>query len=105
MNEKQEILKSALTHRDAEIFGYQFNIGNYTMMIAALPSVWPDDLAHCRGTDIATIIQTVEDDDKRTLAADLLFRDKLLTTLATEKLEQRKAILVRQVLAAQIKED
>jgi hypothetical protein len=104
MKNKLDILESALTQRDDEIFGYQLNIDNYTRMIASLPSVWPEDLLHCRGTDIPTIIQTVEDDDMRVLIADLIFRDKLVTTLITEKLEQRKAILVREVVEAQIKE-
>jgi len=104
MKNKLEILKTSVIQRDDEIFGYQLNIDNYTLMIASLPSVWPENIIKYRGSDIATLVANIQDEEQITLAADLIFYDKLFATLMTEKLEQRKAILVRQVIAIQIKE-
>jgi len=101
---KQETLKASLKQRDDEIFCYQLNIDNYTLLLKKLPNVWPEELMKFRGTDIATLVSNIQDEELITLAADLIFRDKLAATLITEKLEQRKAVLVREVLTEQIKE-
>jgi hypothetical protein len=101
---KQETLKTSLQQRKEEIFGYQLNIDNYTLMISRLPSVWPEDLLKFRGSDLATLVANIQDEAQIMLVADLIFRDKLAATLMTEKLEQRKALLVRDILAEQIKD-
>lgn len=101
---KQETLKTSLQQRKEEIFGYQLNIDNYTLLISRLPSVWPEDLLKFRGADLATLVSNIQDEAQIMLVADLIFRDKLAATLMTEKLEQRKALLVRDILAEQIKD-
>lgn len=99
---KLESLKTAVSYRNTEIEGYQTNIDNYTLMIAALPSTWPDDLAAFKGLDLAALVAAIADEAQLFLAADLVFHDRLVATLRTEKLEQRKAILVRDVIQKQV---
>lgn len=102
MSNKQDTLNAAISQRNDEIEGYQINIDNYTLMIAALPAVWPDDLMPFKGHELAALVALIEDEEQLFLAADLLFHDRLVVTLRTEKLEQRKAILVRDVLQKQL---
>ena len=99
---KLDALKEALVHREAEIFSYQVNIDNYVAMIATLPSEWPEELIEHKGSDIRTVIPSMEDEEKMILTADLIFHDSLIITLMTERLEQRKAMLIRDVMAEQI---
>jgi len=99
---KQEILQQALAQRNEEILHYQINIDNYTLMIQSLPAEWPAEIAHLRGSDVATVIANIQDEQLAMLASDLIFKDKLAATLMTEKIEQRKAIMVRDVIQQQL---
>lgn len=97
-----EFLQEAIAQREEEIQHYQVNIDNYTLMLQQLPSVWPDNLAHLKGSDISAVIAQIQDEETIMLVTDLLFRDRLAATLITEKVEQRKAILIRDVLVQQL---
>jgi hypothetical protein len=99
---KFKVLTTAVAQRDEEIFGYQINIDNYTTMLAELPREWPPELLEYRGLELCEMVRKVEDEQARTLAADLIFADRLAQTLAVEKLEQRKAILVRAAMRKQL---
>ncbi len=76
---KTEILKPALEARDQEVLGYQVNIDNYTMAIAHIGLMPPDERA-----ELATFCQ------------------QLQALLASEKLEQKKAKVMQAVIRQQL---
>jgi len=73
---KHEILTQALEARQQEIMGYQINIDNYTLAIAHIKASGDTDL-----TD---------------------FCEKLKASLVTEKLEQKKAMVISFVIQQQL---
>jgi len=73
---KHEILTQALEARQQEIMGYQINIDNYTLAIAHIQKSGDVDLAE--------------------------FREKLAASLVTEKLEQKKAMVISFVIQQQL---
>jgi cytochrome c551/c552 len=75
---KIEILTPALAHREAEVFQHQINIDNYTLAIAEIDTNYADDAA----------IQE--------------FRARLADLLASSIIEQRKEIIMRDVIAKQL---
>lgn len=75
---KNEILTAALAHREAEVFQHQINIDNYTLAIAEIDTNYADDAA----------IQE--------------FRARLADLLASSIVEQRKEIIMRDVIAKQL---
>lgn len=75
---KNEILKQALVAREEEIFGYQINIDNYTLAIEHINASGDSDLND--------------------------FRDKLTELLASEKLEQKKAKVIRDIVQKQLED-
>jgi hypothetical protein len=77
---KLEILKPALEERTNEIMSYQINIDNYVRAI---------DKINAKHADNPAMIE---------------FRDRLKDMLATHKIEQLKAIIIRDVIADQIAE-
>ncbi len=79
---KQDILKQALKARDEEILGYQINIDNYTLA-----------LEH---------IQAMSQEDQLELNA---FSQQLAELLKSEKHEQKKARVIREVIFKQIEVD
>ena len=76
---KHEVLKDALVAREQEIMGYQINIDNYTLAIEHIKASGDKDLAE--------------------------FCQKLESLLASEKLEQKKAEVMRFVVQQQLGED
>jgi predicted esterase YcpF (UPF0227 family) len=74
--EKQEILAQALAARQQEIMHYQINIDNYTLAIEHITASGDPEL----------------DDFKR----------HLTSLLATEKLEQKKARIIHDVIQQQL---
>lgn len=77
---KIETLQSAFESRNDEIAGYQINIDNYVRAI---------DKINAEHADNAAIIE---------------FRDNLTHLLATSRIEQLKAIIIRDVIADQLTE-
>ena len=75
---KTQILTAALEHRNAEVFQHQINIDNYTLAIAEIDANYADDAA----------------------IAD--FRARLADLLASSIVEQRKEIIMRDVIAKQL---
>jgi hypothetical protein len=75
---KNKILTTALAHREAEVFQHQINIYNYTLAIAEINTNYADDAA----------IQE--------------FRGRLADLLASSIIEQRKEIIMRDVIAKQL---
>ena len=95
-------LKTNIEARIQEVAGYQTNIDNYTRMIALIHGEWDARTAQYRGKETAELVPLIANDDLLTQVADLVFKDKLTATLRTEKLEQRKAMLVLKVLQDQV---
>jgi hypothetical protein len=75
---KTEILTTALEHRNAEVFQHQINIDNYTLAIAEIDANYADDEAIAE------------------------FRARLADLLASSIVEQRKEIIMRDVIAKQL---
>ena len=75
---KTKILTAALEHRNAEVLHHQINIDNYTLAIAEIDANYADDAA----------------------IAD--FRARLADLLASSIVEQRKEIIMRDVIAKQL---
>jgi len=78
--QKIDTLKSALIAREEEILGYQINIDNYTLAIEKINKEYSDNPA---------IVE---------------FRDRLSELLESHKTEQLKAIIIRDVIADQLKD-
>ena len=77
---KLQTLQSALEPRNDEILNYQINIDNYTRAVDKINTEYADNPA------------MVE------------FRDRLSNMLESNKIEQLKAIIIRDVIADQITE-
>lgn len=75
---KIEILTAALSHRNAEVLHHQINIDNYTLAIAEIDTNYADDEAIAE------------------------FRARLADLLASSIVEQRKEIIMRDVIARQV---
>ena len=74
--DKQEILTQALAARQQEIMHYQINIDNYTLAIEHITASGDADLDS--------------------------FKQHLTSLLATEKLEQKKARVIHDVIQQQL---
>lgn len=77
---KIEILKTALESRNDEIDNYQINIDNYTRAISKI------------------------NDSFREMPEIIAFRDNLQHLLNSSKIEQLKAIIIRDVIKEQLEE-
>lgn len=75
---KKEILGHALVARDEEILGYQINIDNYTLAIAHIEESGDIELEE--------------------------FKSRLMDLLKSEKLEQKKAKVMRDVISKQLEQ-
>ena len=75
---KIEILTAALEHRKTEVFQHQINIDNYTLALEEIAANYADD------ADIAP------------------FADQLRNLLSSSIVEQRKEIILRDVIARQL---
>lgn len=78
--DKLETLKSNLVSRNAEVENYQINIDNFDRAIAKINADYSDN------TDM------------------IEFRDQIFNLLKSNKKEQLKAIIIRDVVAEQITE-
>lgn len=78
MTTRIEILAAALEHRNAEVFQHQINIDNYKLAIAEIDANYADDEAIAE------------------------FRTRLADLLASSIVEQRKEIIMRDVIARQV---
>lgn len=100
----QDHLKVNIDARVQEVAGYQTNIDNYTRMIAKIKAEWCSASLPFKGLDIQEMAKQIEDEALLIKAADLNFKERLIQTLRAERLEQRKAMLVLEVLQEQVGE-
>jgi hypothetical protein len=91
--------------REMEIYHYQINIDNYTTMLSALPSdAWAEELLQYKDAAIDRLPDSL-DDDIVNIISEYQYRDKIKNLLRTEKVEQSKAVRVRDALKSQIGTD
>ena len=76
---RNEIITAALDGRKQEVLGYQINIDNYTRALEKISLLSADDRAELSG-----------------------FTEQLRTLLTSEKLEQKKAKIMLEVLQEQV---
>jgi hypothetical protein len=76
---KEEMLKNALEARENEVLVYQINIDNYTMALEEIDGLSVEEKA-----DLAS------------------FADQLRSLLESERFEQKKAIIMLNVLRKQV---
>jgi hypothetical protein len=89
-------------HREKEVYQYQVNVENYTVMLTGLPQDnIPSNLAEFANTEIQNLPWNMDDNDVQ-LVAQYQYRDRLRFLLRTERVEQNKARLVLEALKAQI---
>jgi hypothetical protein len=98
-------LVAAAFGREMEHYYYQINIDNYTAMLAALPQEsWPEELLQYKEAAIDKLPENLSDDSVVTIS-EYQYRDKIRNLLRTEKVEQSKAVRVRNALKTQIGAD
>jgi hypothetical protein len=98
-------LVAAAFHREMEVYQYQINIDNYTVMLVALPQdSWPSDLLTYKATPTEALPEGL-DDVAIGLIANYQYRDRLRNLLRSEKIEQDKVGRVRDALKVQIGAD
>jgi hypothetical protein len=89
-------------YREKEVYEYQVNVDNYTVMLTGLPQdAIPSHLASYINTETKNLPWDMDDNDVQTIA-QYQYRDKLRSLLRSEKVEQNKARLVLEALKAQI---
>jgi hypothetical protein len=95
----------AAFHREMEIYQYQINVDNYVVMLGALPQDgWTDDLLPYKDAAIDKLPESFDDATVNTIS-EYQYRDRIRNLLRTEKVEQSKAIRVRDALKVQIGSD
>jgi hypothetical protein len=98
-------LIAAAFGRELEIYQYQVNVDNYTVMLQSLPTdAFPEHLIQYKEAAIDRLPDGV-DDETINLISDYQYRDRLRNLLRTEKVEQNKAIRIKDALKAQIGAD
>jgi len=76
---REEILAASLDARVQEVMHYQINIDNYTLALEEIGNLPPDERAELSG-----------------------LTEQLRTLLTSEKLEQKKAVIMLNVLKRQV---
>jgi hypothetical protein len=101
----QEHLGNLVTqayYRELEVYTYQTNIDNYTIMLTGLPEdEFPADLASFSNVETAQLPASLSDAEVETIS-QYQFRDKLKASIRTEVVEQSKAKLILAAVKAQI---
>ena len=95
----------AAFHREMEVYQYQINIDNYTVMLDALPTdAWPEELLPYKDAAIDRLPDSLDDDVVNTIS-EYQYRDRIKNLLRTEKVEQGKTVRIKDALKSQIGSD
>jgi hypothetical protein len=101
-DEHLDTLVTNAYHREKEVYHYQINVDNYTVMLTGLPQdALPSNLAQYANMETQNLPWDMSDEDVQTIA-QYQYRDKLRSLVRTERVEQNKAKLVLEALKAQI---
>lgn len=87
----EETIASAITQREEEVAGYQFNITNFEMMLARLPADWDDEAR-------AALERKEISEDEALLLGRHKLRDDIRQRLVNERVQMQTAQLVLDVL-------
>lgn len=99
---KLDFLAENVIHRTREIYHYQINIDNYTLMLAMLPAgEWPEPLAMYKKAKPEDFIPALSEIDAETVS-NYQQRDNLKILLATEKFQQAKSQSVLNAIVSQL---
>jgi hypothetical protein len=101
-DEHLDMLLTNAYHREKEVYQYQVNIDNYTVMLTGLPTDnFPQNLVQYANFETQNLPLDISDDDVQKIT-QYQYRDRLRTLVRTEKTEQNKARLILEALKAQI---
>lgn len=96
------IAQELLDARRAEVAQYQANIATYQAISEATPSVWPEHLAHLKGSkDRHAVIAEISDLNDVVLVGDLWAHDDAEAAIRAETVEMRKAAAILAAWEAQ----
>ena len=99
--EHDKALAQSIEMREQEVYYYQSNINNYTVMLqSCIKEDWPERLLKYKGMGRDQLAQSIEDDDDLELASKLAFRDELKLRIRTEKMECAKSKMMLQTSVA-----
>lgn len=87
----QQAIESAITQRQEEVAAYQFNITNFEMMLARLPTDWDAEAMAAREREELTA-------DEALLLGRHKLRDDIRQRLINERVQMQTAQLVLDVL-------
>jgi hypothetical protein len=91
-----------LEARREEVAQYEANIAMYTIIAAGLPSEWPEEYAHLKGSpNQHSAIAAIEDLDAVTLIGDLWAHDEAQAAIRAETIEMRKAQAILTAMESQ----
>jgi hypothetical protein len=97
----EEIVKTPLEMRREEVAQYTANIAMYQSIAAGLPSEWPSNLAHLKGSaDQHSAIANVDDLEDVALVSKLWAHDAAQAAIRAEMVERAKAEAILAVLEA-----
>jgi hypothetical protein len=100
--EHLDLLVTNAYHREKEVYQYQVNVDNYTVMLTGLPQDnIPTSLANYANSETQDLPWDMDDADVQ-MIAQYQYRNKLRALLRSEKVEQNKARLVLEALKAQV---
>jgi hypothetical protein len=88
-----DTIASAITQREEEVAGYQFNITNFEMMLARLPTDWDAESIAVREREQITEAEAL-------LIGLHKLRDDIRQRLISERVQMQTAQLVLDVLLA-----
>lgn len=101
MKTKTKDLQANITARKEEIYSYQVNINNYQAILDGITDEWDEDTAKFKNMTSEEIVKNVPSELMEKIS-DLVFKDKIKTTIEIEKLEQRKSKHVLDALKKQL---
>ena len=98
----EETTVTALQLRQQEVAQYEANIQMYTAIANALPSEWPEHLAHLKSSaNRHEAVAVIEDLEDVALLSDLWAHDSAKAAIRAEMVELAKAKAILTVLEAQ----
>lgn len=101
-DEHLDTLVTNAYHREKEVYHYQMNVDNYTVMLTGLPQdAIPSNLGMYINTETQDLPWNLSDEDVQTVA-QYQYRDRLRYLIRTERIEQNKSKLILEALKAQI---
>ncbi len=101
-NEYQtNIIAEAIVAREQEIFFYDMNITNYTILLSTLPQDdWPQHLVQYKEVSLDQV-----PDEYDEIVNDYQYRDRIKYLLKTEKTERNKSAKIYETLLSRLPEN